>query len=52
LHADKAASFTDDDSTLEDYKKGPQEKQANDFAAELLMPEDLFNAACYQKKLP
>ena len=50
LHADKAASFTDDDSTLEGYKKGPQEKQANDFAAELLMPTDLFKAACHQRK--
>jgi Zn-dependent peptidase ImmA (M78 family) len=49
LHADKVASFTDDDSTLEGYKKGPQEKEANDFAAELLMPANLFKANCEKK---
>jgi Zn-dependent peptidase ImmA (M78 family) len=50
LHADQEASFTDDDTTLEGYKKGPQEKEANDFAAELLMPGDLFKASCEKKK--
>ncbi|SDF43605.1 protein of unknown function [Mucilaginibacter pineti] len=50
LHADKEASFTDDDTTLEGYKKGPQEKEANDFAAELLMPRELFEANCEKKK--
>src|ERR1700744_4799338 len=35
MHGDKEASFTDDDTTLDGYKKGPQEKEANDFAAEL-----------------
>ena len=42
LHANHNASFTDDDTTLEGYKKGPQEKEANDFAAELLMPAEEF----------
>lgn len=50
LHANKEASFTDDDSTLDGYKKGPQEKEANDFAAELLMPADQFCASCEAKK--
>lgn len=50
LHADRNASFTDDDTTIEGYKKGPQEKEANDFAAELLMPEDLFRQRCFKKK--
>jgi len=50
LHADKEASFTDDDSTIDGYKKGPQEKEANDFAAELLMPSDLFKASCDKRK--
>ena len=50
LHADKEASFTDDDSTLDGYKNGAQEKEANDFAAELLMPSELFKASCEKKK--
>lgn len=50
LHADKEASFTDDDTTLEGYKRGPQEKEANDFAAELLIPRDIFKESCYKKK--
>jgi Zn-dependent peptidase ImmA (M78 family) len=50
MHADKDASFTDDDSTLDGYKNGPQEKEANDFAAELLMPEELFKASCFKRK--
>src|SRR5690606_12319429 len=50
LHADQEASFTDDDSTLEAYKRGPQEVEANDFASELLMPEELFRDCCFKKK--
>lgn len=50
LHADLDASFTDDDTTLEGYRRGFQEKEANDFAAELLMPEALFKDSCYKKK--
>jgi|SRR6478672_1076733 len=50
LHHQKVASFVDDDTTLEGYRKGPQEKQANDFAAELLMPEQEFNMACNGRK--
>lgn len=50
LHAEQEASFIDDDSTLEAYKKGPQEVEANDFASELLMPEKLFKEFCFKKK--
>lgn len=50
LHATKEASFTDDDTTLEGYKKGPQEQEANEFAAELLMPSELFSACCFKEK--
>lgn len=50
LHSEYEASFTDDDSTLEAYKNGPQEVEANDFASELLMPENLFKDFCYKKK--
>lgn len=50
MHADKEASFTDDDTTIDGYKKGPQEKEANDFAAELLMPEELFKSLCFKRK--
>ncbi|MDI5887677.1 ImmA/IrrE family metallo-endopeptidase [Flavobacterium yafengii] len=50
LHADHTASFMDDDTTLEGYKRGPQEKEANDFAAELLMPTYKFQKACEGKK--
>lgn len=50
MHADQEASFTDDDTMLEGYKKGPQEKEANDFAAALLMPGELFKASCFKQK--
>ena len=50
LHANHTASFTDDDTTLEGYKKGVQEKEANDFAAELLMPTDKFKETCEGRK--
>ncbi|MCW3464244.1 ImmA/IrrE family metallo-endopeptidase [Chitinophaga nivalis] len=46
LHPDREASFTDNHDTLEDYRKGSQEKEANDFAAELLMPAQKFKSAC------
>ena len=50
MHGDREASFMDDDNTLDGYRKGPQEKEANDFAAALLMPEDLFRASCLKQK--
>lgn len=50
LHGGKDATFSDDYLTLEAYKHGTQEKEANDFATELLMPEELFQNACYKQK--
>lgn len=50
LHREKEAMFSDDYSTIEAYKHGPQEKEANDFATELLMPPALFKEACFKKK--
>lgn len=50
LHDQKEATFSDDYETLEAYKHGPQETEANNFAAELLMPEILFKEACFKKK--
>lgn len=49
LHGDADATFSDDYSTLEAYKHGPQEAEANNFAAELLMPSKLFTQACHKK---
>jgi hypothetical protein len=50
LHAGKEASFTDDYETLEAYKKGKQEVEANTFASELLMPQLKFKEYCFKKK--
>ncbi len=40
----------DDDLTLNNFKYGNQEAEANQFAAELLMPEKLFKEECNRKK--
>lgn len=40
----------DSDITLNNFKEGNQEAEANQFAAELLMPEKLFQEECFQKK--
>ena len=50
LHGGIEATFSDDYSTLDGYKHGPQEVEANDFASALLMPPELFKAACFKKK--
>ncbi|HMI63554.1 MAG TPA: ImmA/IrrE family metallo-endopeptidase [Puia sp.] len=50
LHASKDATFSDDYYTLEAYKHGIQEREANDFAAALLMPADAFKQACFRQK--
>ena len=49
-HAGKDATFSDDYNTLEAYKYGPQEKEANDFASELLMPTESFSKDCQKQK--
>lgn len=50
LHADKDMTFSDDYNTLDAYKHGIQEREANDFASELLMPTDSFTEACRRQK--
>lgn len=42
MHKDHFLHHNDTDATLEYFKKGNQESEANDFASELLMPEKLF----------
>jgi Zn-dependent peptidase ImmA (M78 family) len=42
LHKDKFEIHNDTEATLEYFKKGHQEAEANEFASELLMPEVLF----------
>ncbi|PWV55525.1 ImmA/IrrE family metallo-endopeptidase [Chitinophaga sp. S165] len=44
--------FSDNNKTLQEwYAKGPQEKEANEFAAELLMPASLFKRKVANQKL-
>ncbi len=50
LHRNVQALFLDNDSTLEYFKKGHQEAEANEFASELLMPAHLFKKECNGKK--
>src|SRR5215207_9070458 len=47
IHGGKEGTFSDDYSTLEAYKHGSQEVEANEFASELLMPRNFFQAACF-----
>lgn len=49
-HANRDATFSDDYNTLEAYKHGPQEREANDFASSLLMPSESFTKACQRQK--
>jgi len=49
-HARQDATFSDDYNTLEAYKHGTQEKEANDFASELLMPSKLFIKSSEKRK--
>ncbi len=50
LHKDLQPLFLDSDNTLEYFKKGHQETEANEFASELLMPISLFKSECKGKK--
>jgi len=47
---DRLEHHYDSDNTLEYFKAGNQESEANDFATELLMPEALFRKACEGQK--
>jgi len=50
LHRHVQPLFLDNDSTLEYFKRGHQETEANEFASELLMPAHLFRKQCDNKK--
>lgn len=50
LHRNVQPLFLDNDSTLEYFKKGHQEAEANEFASELLMPEAFFKKESAGKK--
>lgn len=50
MHRDVITIHNDTDATLEFFKSGHQETEANEFASELLMPEALFKKECKGKK--
>lgn len=49
MHRDRILTHNDTDATLEYFKEGNQEAEANEFASELLMPEKVFVEACKGK---
>ena len=52
LHKNITPLFSDTVKTLSEWhKKGKQEQQANEFASELLMPEDLYRNKVKDRKL-
>lgn len=50
MHRNLVPVHHDTDATLEYFKNGHQETEANEFASELLMPESLFKKECFGKK--
>lgn len=51
MHRDKRPIFSDTEEDLINwYKAGPHEIEANEFAAEFLMPSELFHKECERKK--
>lgn len=50
MHRNVITVHNDTDATLEFFKNGNQETEANEFASELLMPEHLFKKECASKK--
>lgn len=50
MHRNLITVHNDTDATLEFFKNGHQETEANEFASELLMPEALFKKECKGKK--
>jgi Zn-dependent peptidase ImmA (M78 family) len=52
MHKGLSKLYSDTDETLRDwYSKGIQEKQANDFASELLMPTKIYKSKIDNKRL-
>jgi Zn-dependent peptidase ImmA (M78 family) len=50
MHRNVVAVHNDNDATLEFFQNGSQEAEANEFASELLMPEELFKKECEGKQ--
>lgn len=50
MHKNEGQIHHDTDANLEYFKHGHQETEANEFATELLMPEELFKKECQGKK--
>ncbi|MBD77343.1 MAG: hypothetical protein CL840_00215 [Crocinitomicaceae bacterium] len=50
MHRNLVPVHHDTDATLEYFKNGHQETEANEFASELLMPEQLFRKECEGEK--
>lgn len=50
MHRHLVPIHNDTDATLEYFKTGHQETEANEFASELLMPEQLFKEECKGRK--
>jgi Zn-dependent peptidase ImmA (M78 family) len=50
MHRKLIPIHDDTDATLEYFKNGHQETEANEFASELLMPESIFIKECQGKK--
>ncbi|MBO0953227.1 ImmA/IrrE family metallo-endopeptidase [Fibrella forsythiae] len=51
MHKDLSPIFADTEYDLINwYKAGPQEVEANEFAAEFLMPTEIFYNECFSKK--
>ncbi|MCB0460073.1 MAG: ImmA/IrrE family metallo-endopeptidase [Flavobacteriaceae bacterium] len=50
MHRNLVPLHHDTDATLEYFKNGHQETEANEFASELLMPEKMFKKECENKK--
>lgn len=46
MHRDHIQIHNDNDASLEYFKEGNQETEANQFASELLMPEHIFSHEC------
>lgn len=52
MHKDKIPIFSDNEESFVDWlKAGPHEREANEFAAEFLMPREVFAKECKGKKI-
>jgi hypothetical protein len=52
MHRDQIPVITDSEENFVDWlKEGPHEREANEFAAEFLMPRDVFKNECKKNKI-